>query len=255
MSLAVKHNKRRKTSTDINITDLPDEAVKYIAGCLPKPSRALLAVALTTESSRWTKIDWTKSVASPSILSLWGKTKRKQPSAATNAIVLPPSQNNIWGNIDFGDIEPCLASRLTDDDIAAVLACVNALHKLKTCVLSGCINISGRGLVPLRGSEVLERLDMSLVGRHENPILKCEPLLSKTQVIPILDSIVDRENHSLKYIQFPKMWRDQLNCERQKTKETFAALVVTYHVKMSCRIMGQECEISMLPKASHATIV
>ena len=110
MSIEVKHNKRRKTSADINITDLPDEAVKYIADCLFKPSRALLAVALTTESSRWTKIDWTKSVASPSILSLWGKTKRKQPSAATNAIVLPPSQTNIRADIDFGDSNP--ASRV-----------------------------------------------------------------------------------------------------------------------------------------------
>ena len=63
--------KRRKFATDINITDLNDEAVRHIANYLPKTSRALLAVALTTESSDWKKVEWTKPT-SKSILSFFG---------------------------------------------------------------------------------------------------------------------------------------------------------------------------------------
>jgi len=67
----IQNNKRRKICTDINITDLDDEAIRRVAIFLPKTSRALLAVALTTgtESSKWNDIEWNKS-STPSILSL-----------------------------------------------------------------------------------------------------------------------------------------------------------------------------------------
>ena len=65
-----QNNKRRKICTDITtITDLDDEAIRHVAIFLPKTSRALLAVALTTESSKWNDIEWNKS-STPSILSL-----------------------------------------------------------------------------------------------------------------------------------------------------------------------------------------
>ena len=159
--------KRRKFATDINITDLNDEAVRHIANYLPKTSRALLAVALTTESSDWKKVEWTKPT-SQSILSFFGgkKTRKEkiQPSPATKAIISPSSslQHNLWDEINFGDIEPYLSCRLSDNDVAALLSCINAVHNLKTFVLKNCINITGEGLLPLRLSEVIERLDMSL---------------------------------------------------------------------------------------------
>ena len=64
-----QNNKRRKICTDINIIDLDDEVIRRVAIFLPKTSRALLAVALTTESSKWNDVEWTKS-STPSILSL-----------------------------------------------------------------------------------------------------------------------------------------------------------------------------------------
>ena len=64
-----QNNKRRKICTDITITDLDDEAIRRVAIFLPKTSRALLAVALTTESSKWNDVEWTKS-STPRILSL-----------------------------------------------------------------------------------------------------------------------------------------------------------------------------------------
>ena len=51
---------------------------------------------------------------------------------------------------------------------------------------------------------------MSLVGKHESPILEPEPLLSEDVVIPILDSIISRGSESgLKHSEFPKKWRDE----------------------------------------------
>jgi hypothetical protein len=233
------NNKRRKSCTDMNITDFDNDLVRRIAIYLPKTSRALLAVALTVESSDWKKVEWTK-LTTPSLLSLWGNKKMIQPSSGTKALILPSSKrhvgkefyeidikytetktrhirnkwrcyhhfyHNAWNEIDFGDLDPQLAGKLTDDDIAAVLACTDALHKLKTLILTGCTGIGGCGLRPICGSKVLQRLDMSLAFKSSTHY---EPFLSKTIVMQVLESIVDSEQSSLKYIQFPKMWRDEL---------------------------------------------
>ena len=204
---------RRKTAADLNITNLPDDAVGLVAEYLSKTSRALLALALTTESSSWRDVQWNNKSASSSIALLWAKKKMKKPCASTNAIVSPSvtrdASNNLWEEIDFADVGSSLAKRLTDDDIAGVLACVNSIHKVKTLKLTGCVNITGRGLEPLRGSAVLQQLDLSLVGKFEDPKLIIPPLLLERDVIPILDSLIDRENHSLKQLQLPKNWRDR----------------------------------------------
>ena len=125
--------KRRKFATDINITDLNDEAVRHIANYLPKTSRALLAVALTTESSDWKKVEWTKPTSqSISFFFGWKKMKREkiQPSPATKAIIFPCSslQYNLWDEIDFGDIEPHLSCRLSDDCCCGAFMCQYYCH-------------------------------------------------------------------------------------------------------------------------------
>jgi hypothetical protein len=74
---------------------------------------------------------------------------------------------------------------LTDDDVAGLLTCVDAQTNI-----TGCINITGRGLEPLRDSFVLDHIDLSLVRLHESPDMKCKPLLSEACVLPILDGIV-----------------------------------------------------------------
>ena len=176
------------------------------------------------------QVDYAKS-----LLSLWGNKKMIQPSSGTKALILPSSKwdigkefyeidikytetktrhirnnwrcyhhfyHNAWNEIDFGDLEPQVAGKLTDDDIAAILACTDALHKLKTLILTGCTGIDGCGLRPICGSKVLQRLDMSLACKNS--------IQSKTIVLTMLETIVDSEQSSLKYIQLPKMWRDEL---------------------------------------------
>ena len=63
-----------------------------------------------------------------------------------------------WRALDFGDIEKSLASKLTDGYVNAILRCVGAVRNVKTLKLTGCVNITGSGLEPLRGSSVLEQL-------------------------------------------------------------------------------------------------
>ena len=56
---------------------------------------------------------------------------------------------------------------------------------------------------------MLERIDLCLVGDYENPTLNPEPPISAELVVPILNSIIERENNSLVHVQLPKKWRDE----------------------------------------------
>ena len=114
-----------------------------------------------------------------------------------------------WDILDFEDINKELAYELTDYDISTVLKSINAQDVLKRLKLCGCINITGLGLNPLRGSVVLEQIDISLVGKHEESTNdhKPEPKLSQEVVVSILNGIVSASDCKLKYIKFPYRWR------------------------------------------------
>ena len=99
--------------------------------------------------------------------------------------------NGNWNVLDMFDIKG-LAEKLTDDDVYAILVCIDAKHKLKKACLSKCTKLVGNGLEPLRGSVVLEHItagDQSYY--YPSPSNRNKPLvLSHSVVIPILDSIV-----------------------------------------------------------------
>jgi len=120
---------------------------------------------------------------------------------------------NFGSCIDFKDVDSIQAlwfdKCLTDEDIGAVLTCVGAVHPIHTVKLTHCIGITGCGLEPLRSCTTLKQLDLSLVGRDDKPNLRSEPMISESEVIPILDSILDADNCSLNHIQFPKKWREE----------------------------------------------
>ena len=108
-----------------------------------------------------------------------------------------------WDNIlDFGDIEEeGLAAKLTDDHIRDVLLCVDAVNRVTRLMLTGCINVTGAGLEPLRGSLAFEQLDLSRT---------CRFTISPDHVLPILDSIIEQERCALKNVHFPRLWRSLL---------------------------------------------
>ena len=177
----------------LHIFNLPDNVLVDAAAYLPKPSRAMVAVAMTATPSSWAKLN--------------SRQLQQQPSTISGAIL--SSSFELWEALDFEDIEQDLASKLSDDDIAAILTCTNAVSNLKRLKLTGCVNITGIGLEHLRGSVSLEQIDLSLAKQHETPVIKLEPCISEDMVLPILDSIVDADGNSLKHLQLPEKWRNK----------------------------------------------
>ena len=178
-------SKRRRVADGLlhcrRLSDLPIEPLTHVATFLAAPSRAIFAVALTTVHHSF--------------------------QGDGDGISAQKIAGFEWDTLDFGHIEKELAERLSDDDINAILRCIDAVHKLKILKLTNCINITGVGLEPLRGSRIIAKIDMSLVGEHKSPLLNPEPPISRDVVLPILDSILDGEGSALKQIQFPKKWR------------------------------------------------
>ena len=194
-------NKRRRAAADtLHISDLPiGLVVEDVLAYLSKPSRAIFAVAMSAPSSSWQSDD--------------NNLMHHRLSPISTAIVSAQQ----WDTLDFEDIEKELANKLSDDDIYAILKCINAHDVLKRLSLAGCINISGMGLEPLRGSVALEQIDLSRTDKNiDDPAILSYPypnprmsVLSEEIVVNLLDSIVNKDGCSLKYILFPQMWRDE----------------------------------------------
>jgi len=179
---SISTNKRRRTTADVlYISDLPIGFIADVSEYLAKPSRAILAVAFSTLSSQNDDLMHRLLDISTAIVSA-----------------------SRWDVLDFEAIDKELANRLTDDDVWEILTSINARDVLKRLKLCGCINIEGHGLNPLRSSVVLEQIDISLVGKHENRDNVIDSKISASIVAPILDSIA-----SLKHVMFPKekLWR------------------------------------------------
>lgn len=179
----------------ICLSDLPIGSLAHAASYLALPSRALFAVALDSREE-----------------------------GSNSAIV--GKQVDI---LDFGDIEKDLAAKLSDEDIRDVLLCIDSQNNLKKLRLTNCINITGAGLDPLRGSTIIEIIDLSLAGDHESPHLDPEPPISYYDVLPILDSIIQRgEGCALNFFLPPKVWRNELESD-------FHAFLIRYNQMLISR--------------------
>ena len=97
-----------------------------------------------------------------------------------------------------------LASRLTDEDLGAMLNCIYAKGQLKRLNLTYCFQIVGHGLEPLRGSTVLEKVDLGLVRQYELPQAVDDARLSDEVVYEIFNDIV--EGGSFERLQLPLAW-------------------------------------------------
>ena len=112
-------------------------------------------------------------------------------------------------SLDFMDIEKGCRTRLTDGELGGLLVCTNAVNTLKSLKLTHCFGITSAGLEPLRGSTVLERIDLSLVEQHESPVIEPKPAILAKRVVPILNSIIERDGSSLRLVQLPKTLRQE----------------------------------------------
>ena len=109
-----------------------------------------------------------------------------------------------WEILDFVDLGVKLASRLTDDDIGAILTCIDAKNHLEKLRLTHCFNFVGNGLEPLRNSSTLAEIDMSLARSFEIPKEFEDAKISEEVVLPILTGILNVEETVMGRLQVPR---------------------------------------------------
>ena len=188
-----RHNGDGSYNTQLQFTDLPDGILALTASYLSPTESILFAIACSKHDSHG-------------------------PSTTSMAIT---SQHN-WHSLDFKDLEEI---ELTDDNISWILQCIDGKNKIKSLKLTNCTNIIGVGLRQLQGSVVLQDIDLSLVGIHENPTLEPEPPISVSDIVPILNSILDMEDNSLIHVQLPKKWRNERSAELTSFLERFETVL------------------------------
>ena len=236
------------------ITDHLDiDALAAVSSFLPKTSRALFALALTAPSQSWRKADGSGWRGEPSkagkavllscthsatfssaflktihndIVEVWGDGDERFPGELAVVKQLQHSRmkeyytDGRWGILDFIDIQRSLASKLTDVDIGALLMCIGAKDSLKKLHLPHLVNFVGRGLDPLRGSSVLEHIDLDILrfcpsfrrlGGYEKRKRLAKPCISHDAVFPVLEDILrSSEGNALSCMLYPCEWRDSL---------------------------------------------
>jgi hypothetical protein len=181
------------------LVDLPIGILEHMASFLAAPSRALFSIALTIDENN------------------------NPPSEVE--IGYSSVAGSDWDTLDFGGIEKDLAVRLSDDDISAVLQHIDAVNNVKRLMLTNCTKITGVGLEPLRGSTIIELVDLSLAADGENPRFDIDPPISCETVLPILDSIITADTPcAIKHLQFPYKWRRDRSAE-----SAFHAFIVRYN--------------------------
>lgn len=194
---------------------LPDPLLSNISSYLPGDG-ILLAVALTASASSWENFQHTNTT---------NNTQNILSQASKAVLCVYHTDTGDWRkkfeDIDFGLMNQYAGStpghnRLNDIDLKAILICIDAHNNLKSLILTGCVSISGRGLLPsLCGSTVLQRIDLSLVsGVYESNNHGAENILSEACVLSVLRSIMLKgRQSSLKHIQLPLKWRNEMSDE------------------------------------------
>ena len=126
----------------MSFADLPAAVLAHVCGYLPKTSCFLLAAAVTAPSLSWHK-------ALPEV--------GRKPNTTSEAILGALERTSFAaGVLDFVDISKDLASRITDEDLCAVLLCMmrssesksDSKNTLKAVHLTNCSTIIGYGLKP-----------------------------------------------------------------------------------------------------------
>ena len=230
-----------------------------IADFLPKTSRALLAVALTAPPASFRESGWKGQphavsraiISSAKDCALSDAFLEKLGDAERFEDLMKGEQhdsknygdfnfrdgltqqikhyyNSQWEMMDFVDLPKALASRLSDDDVGAVLVCIDAANNLKRLKLTNCFNVVGTCLEPLRRSTVLEYVDLELVREFDKPWFEIESKdrvdtgldlrraaierqfddmrLCEGPVFDVLNEILREDGNSLRRLQYPFKW-------------------------------------------------
>lgn len=118
------------------------------------------------------------------------KAQCSQQSNVTSAN--PDKRGYGWEVLDFDydNIDESLAAKLTDDDIGALLVCIDAKNKLKMMNMKKLPQVVGYGLKPLMGSKLLAEFNVSRMYYSS---------FCKEEVVPVLDSILSTVGNDLEF--------------------------------------------------------
>ena len=260
----------------MDFNDFPDFLVTAVTSFLAKESRALLAVAVTAPSTSWRCGGGRSSKPSAKGLSILAGSSlsdsvcdfslgddecdgeidgevlhisRLLQTAALESMRLA----NEWKSFDFGDLQLAAGKRyapfggsLDDDDLRAVLLCIDAAKNVESLKLTRCYNITGRGLEPLRGSKTLERIDLSLVGDHDDPRVYIGiGKIKVKEVVPILKSIVINKSSGacpqLRHVQLPFQWRQEKKEELTYFMFAYTGFLHMGSTRVCCNYTEFEC--------------
>ncbi|KAL7455874.1 hypothetical protein ACHAWC_009164, partial [Mediolabrus comicus] len=196
MSAENNNIKRRKidgsASTDICcLADLPKEALTHVATFLAAPSRALFAASLdvspgSSDENTSAIFFGNQLVGSDGSVNYFQEISAQLAKDHIQKILWEMEALNQTDILDFGKIVKKYVVQLSDDGIKTILLCVDAVNTVKRLKLVNCTSITGVGLGPLRGSIMIEQIDLSLVCKHQSPEIDPEPPISCEAVLPIL---------------------------------------------------------------------
>ena len=217
--------KRLKTTPcqrEIGINDLPAEQLVQVSEYLGKTSSVLFAVALTAPAMSWKASNWERGPNKVSRAIIEAAARRSippksVPRAPTNPCFIIHSENSLlkeyyessnWELLDFSDIRD-VATQLNDDDIRAILVCIEAKRRLKRLRLPACQSLRGHGLEELCGSSVLEHVDLSQIVRPAFQLRHDDTsrALCTKDVVRVLLDIINTNDHSLREVILPCDWR------------------------------------------------
>ena len=219
---------RASSANNISINDLPESVVLDIASYLPKVSQAILACSLTASTESFKKSNW----------------KEGARGVGEKIISSHEQRYMYWQELDFGEVGPSLTSKLTDDDIGSILACLDSVNRLEQLALTGCYNITGKCLQPLRRSTSLWKLDISLLDQKDRDSCQDENI-SEAVVIPIMSSIISQEDSKLKYLQLPKSWRRKKSRRLHSFLEKYSRHLEYYGIE--CDMGHEDCDAPIWP--------
>lgn len=211
-------SKKRKMSC-MCLTNLQHEHLISVANYLPKTQRALFASALTAPSSSWRSSGW-----------------KGKPNAASKAIITsanPDGRGFRWEVLDFdyNNIDESLAAKLTDDDIGALLVCIDAKNTLEMMNMRKLPQVVGYGLEPLMGSKVLGEFNVSRMYYSS---------FSKEAVVPILDSIISTDGNDL-YVFFPSNWGSSCGRRNIPPQHISSFYTTMNQIMLGKKVMCMKC--------------
>jgi hypothetical protein len=213
MEIEGSGGKRKRDGLDDEVLDgrdghvqmhhLPDVVLKSVASFLDFAERVQLAMMLPTWHCELTH-DVTKAIV--------GAAPVEEIEFASQYF----HQNAHNGSLEI--------KSFTDKDVRQILVSIDAVNTLKILRFTHCHQLEGHGLDPLRGSRVLERIDLSFCYRHQFGAGATDICLSMEDVIPILNSIIDADGCQLKHIQLPVSWNETFS-----DNEEFSHFMSTYN--------------------------